>query len=183
MNSGWFKKGHSVSRKIRNKMRLAKINNKINLGRKHTDKARKNMSDAHIGQIAWNKGKKGFGKGRITSLKTRIKMSNAQRGDKGNNWQGGLTLEKYPREFNNFLKEKIRERDGYKCQKCGVPQIECLRKLAIHHIDYNKKNCNINNLISLCLECNLEVNINRLYWMNYFVQQILQNKVLRGDTD
>ena len=88
-------------------------------------------------------------------------------------WQGGLSFEPYTIEFNNYLKETIRQRDNYKCQLCGVPQMECLRKLAVHHIDYNKKNCSEVNLIALCLECNIKVNKNRMYWEEYFTQYMI----------
>lgn len=82
-------------------------------------------------------------------------------------WQGGKSFEEYPKIFNEFLKDKIRERDNLKCRLCGVPQIECIKKLNIHHIDYNKKNCNINNLISLCVSCHAKTIKDRIYWMNY----------------
>lgn len=83
-------------------------------------------------------------------------------------WLGGKSFEEYPEEFNNYLKEKIRERDGYKCQLCGIPQIECNKKFHIHHIDYDKKNCNINNLISLCVRCHAKTRINREFFTEYF---------------
>ena len=37
-----------------------------------------------------------------------------------------------------------------------------------NHIDYNKLNCNPNNLISLCRKCHMKTNSNRDYWINYF---------------
>jgi len=86
-------------------------------------------------------------------------------------WKGGKSFEPYGREFW-ALRELIRQRDNYTCQLCGVPQIECVRKLDVHHIDYNKKNTNRNNLIALCQGCNSHVNTNRKYWTEYF-----QNKV------
>jgi hypothetical protein len=45
-------------------------------------------------------------------------------------------------------------------------------KLHIHHIDYNKKNCNPNNLISLCMQCHRQTSYNRKDWINYY-----QNKI------
>jgi len=39
---------------------------------------------------------------------------------------------------------------------------------VIHHIDYNKLNCQSNNLICLCKKCNSKVNFNRDYWYAYF---------------
>ena len=88
------------------------------------------------------------------------------------NWQGGISKEPYNFEFNNELKELIRHRDGYKCQKCNCPEIETLRKLLIHHADYDKQNSRPSNLISLCNKCNTQVNFNRSYWTSYFKKKI-----------
>jgi len=71
-------------------------------------------------------------------------------------------LFKYPQKFNNKLKESIRKRDNYTCQKCHKKGIH------VHHIDYNRKNCQDYNLITLCLKCNIKVNANRDYWYAYF---------------
>jgi DNA-directed RNA polymerase subunit RPC12/RpoP len=78
----------------------------------------------------------------------------------------------YTLDFSKELKNKIRNRDKYKCQLCSKTQQKELkvnnRKLSIHHIDYNKDNCRKNNLIALCNKCNLKVNYNRDYWYAYF---------------
>jgi len=95
-----------------------------------------------------------------------------KRGKGTPNWKDGLSCEHYTPEFNGQLKELIRLRDGYKCQRCGCPEIEENRKLSIHHIDYNKKNCEPNNLISLCRSCNSEVNGNRQKWTRYFQKKV-----------
>ena len=88
-------------------------------------------------------------------------------------WRGGASREPYAFEFGKQLKELIRSRDGYKCQKCGCPEIENNEKLSIHHIDYIKKNCLPTNLTSLCRSCNIKVNSNREYWTNYFRKRYL----------
>jgi hypothetical protein len=47
------------------------------------------------------------------SDKTRItKMSEAQKGKKSHLWKGGISFEPYTPEFNNQLKESVRERDN-----------------------------------------------------------------------
>lgn len=88
--------------------------------------------------------------------------------EKNNNWQGGISYEPYTPDFNQQLKDRIRTRDNFICQLCGVPELECNRRLTIHHIDYNKKNYEDNNLISLCLICHNKTGINREHWTNYF---------------
>lgn len=77
----------------------------------------------------------------------------------------------YPYEFK-VIREKIRKRDGYKCQLCGKTQKEELkklkRKLSIHHIDYNTSNYKEKDLISLCSKCNSKVNFHRKKWAKFF---------------
>ena len=50
-------------------------------------------------------------------------------GEKHPRWLGGTSFEPYTEEFNRQLKELIRLRDNYQCQKCGCPEIENLEKL------------------------------------------------------
>lgn len=95
-----------------------------------------------------------------------------RKGEDSPSWEGGKSFEVYPEEFNRHLKEQIRIRDSRICQGkgCGIPELECIEKLTVHHIDYNKKNCSDTNLISLCRSCNSKVNFNRKYWEEYFTQ-------------
>jgi len=93
-------------------------------------------------------------------------------GDKCIHWQGGKSFEPYSKEFTNNLKERIRFRDGYKCQECGVPQKECIGRLHIHHIDYDKKNSNEDNLISLCRSCHTKTNFGRKEWTEHYKNSI-----------
>lgn len=100
--------------------------------------------------------------------------------NKGNpNWQNGISFEPYSFEFTEKYKEKIRNRDNYECQNCGMTEKKHLKKyndkLNIHHIDYNKENCSENNLITLCYKCNSRANYNRDYWYAYF-RYVMENK-------
>jgi len=101
-------------------------------------------------------------------------VDNALKGKEHFNWKGGISFEPYSPLFNQQLKDRIRVRDNFICQLCGVPELECDKRLSIHHIDYNKKNCEKNNLISLCNHCNSKVNFNRPKWQAYFESKILQ---------
>ena len=93
-------------------------------------------------------------------------------GNKHWNWKGGISCEPYSPTFNQQLKDRIRVRDNFICQKCGTPELEFNQRLTIHHIDYNKKNSEESNLVSLCNKCNFQVNRDRAYWTAYF-----QNKL------
>ncbi len=137
----------------------------------------------------WNRqhsGEKSYWWNKHLSQETKDKISRANSGEKnyffgkpnpiltewnkqhsGKNhsaWEGGISFELYTLEFSKQIKELIRSRDGYKCQKCGCSEIEEGKKLSIHHIDYQKENCLPENLVTLCNRCNLKVNINRKKW-------------------
>jgi len=87
-------------------------------------------------------------------------------------WIDGRSYLPYPPDFNQQLKDRIRVRDNFICQKCGVPELECDTKLDIHHIDYNKFNNENQNLITTCMICNIKANGNpehdRDYWYAYY---------------
>ena len=98
-------------------------------------------------------------------------------------WKDGKGREPYSLEFNEGLKDKIRKRDNYQCQNCNMIEEEHLVvygiNLNIHHIDYNKKNSNKNNLISLCRQCHTRTNFNRNYWKEYFNKsEVIKNGLL-----
>ena len=103
--------------------------------------------------------------------KTRIKKG-LGKGNKNGRWIDGRSYEKYPSEFNEQLRKKIRKRDNYECQNCDMSQEEHFivygRDLNIHHIDYNRNNCNEENLLTLCQGCNLRANFNREHWIIVF---------------
>lgn len=136
------------------------------------------------GSIPWNKSKINVyseetlraigdaGRGRKHTEETKRKMSENNGRENHWNWQGGKSFEPYSIEFNKQLKELIRNRDNYQCQKCGCPEVENIEKLSIHHIDYDKKNCLPSNLISLCRSCNAVVNNDREYWEDWFNQKM-----------
>ena len=84
------------------------------------------------------------------------------------NWKGGISYEPYPTTFDQQLRDKIRARDNFKCQLCEIPELESIKRLHIHHIDHNKKNCDESNLIALCISCNSKVNFNQEKWEKFF---------------
>ena len=82
----------------------------------------------------------------------------------------------YGAEFDNSLKEQVRDRDKYKCKMCGCSQLENGQQLDVHHIDYNKRNCKMNNLITLCRSCHLKTNSkNKEYWINLLKNEVICN--------
>lgn len=126
----------------------------------HSEEAKQKMSKAHKGYITWNKGKKG-----IYSEEARKKMSESHKGEKSYFWKGGISFEPYNKEWTKTLKKSIRERDGYTCRICWhYPAFEC------HHINYDKKNCNPENLVTLCNSCHTKTNHDREKWERFFMR-------------
>jgi 5-methylcytosine-specific restriction endonuclease McrA len=82
------------------------------------------------------------------------------------NWKGGKSFEPYPITWNFKLREMIRDRDGRKCQICGAE--ENGERLAVHHVDYSKRNIDPENLMALCHNCHCKTNSDRDQWINFF---------------
>lgn len=88
-------------------------------------------------------------------------------------WNNGVSFEKYGIEFNKKLKQRVLERDNYTCQDPNC--IEIHNKLHIHHIDYDKKNNSLDNLIILCISCHMKTNPkNKRQYYTEFYQNILK---------
>ena len=76
-----------------------------------------------------------------------------------------LELLRYVPRSGNFIEGKAhtKERDNFVCSYCGRKE-----NLVIHHINYNKKDCNHSNLICICNSCNSIANYNREWWESYY---------------
>jgi len=142
-------KGH-IGKKRSLKDRQAMSNSRI--GMKFTNEHRQNLSKAGTGKHFSEEHRQNIGKALIGILA----------GEKNPNWQGGISFEPYSVDWTETLKRSIRERDHYICQLCSN------YGNTVHHIDYDKKNCNPTNLITLCVGCNTKVNFDREHWIKYF---------------
>jgi hypothetical protein len=158
----FYGKQHTIQtkQKISNANKGRKFSNEVNkkkglpgklnpfYGKKHSDETRAKISEKHRNCMGennpmYNKGYKIKGK-------------------KNGSWQGGISNEPYTYEFNEELKRKIRERDNYTCVICNN------KGYSVHHIDYNKKNSNEKNLITLCKKDHMKTNFNRESWIEFF---------------
>jgi len=92
--------------------------------------------------------------------------------NKNSNWLGGKSFEPYSPGWTKTYKEQIRDQDNHTCQLCGKTEKDNGQKLDVHHIDYNKKNLDPKDLISLCKGCHLKTNFNRKYWKNILLTNI-----------
>jgi len=180
-----FKKGNKINlgrvcvEETKRKISKAKT------GRKLTEEHKKKISSGQIGRIVtkettdkrlktwrekYDAGEiKIWVKGKRFSEEHRRKIGEANRKQKGvgtSNWRGGASLEHYSYKFNYDLKEKIRKRDNYTCNLCG------LKANVVHHIDYNKQNCKESNLITLCPSCHSKTNFNRDQWKGFLMDVV-----------
>ena len=120
------------------------------------------------------KGQSDFMKQRWVDPIFREEMSRRRSGENNPRWQGGISKDPYPFEWQDDLKEAIRKRDHHVCQNCGLTQEEYNNgkdqqfSFPVHHIDYDKNNLNPTNLITLCPHCHSKTNVNRNYWTGYF---------------
>jgi len=104
----------------------------------------------------WNKGLKGYMKGRIVSKETREKTSISQRGDKNHNWKGGKTSPSQKKNYKYELwRKKVIQRDNSTCVICNK---FCIYPIA-HHIRnktyFPSLQYEVNNGVTLCYDCHM----------------------------
>ena len=87
----------------------------------------------------------------------KLKVSKLLSGENNPQWQGGKSLEPYGYEFKRKIRKQVYIRDKYQCQECGVIHEGNSGKLVAHHKDEDKKNCNTDNLITLCRPCHAKI--------------------------
>ncbi len=177
-----FKKGH-----------------KINIDKPCSKETRQKISESnkgkHAGRVPWNKKPRAtvtcsYCQKKYTVRSSRAKTSRfcshfckakhvftGRTGKASGNWRGGTSFEPYCSRFNKQLKERIRERDGHICQLCHRTRSENKKKLAVHHIHYDKENCHP-DLITLCAECSTKVNFNREYFEGLFMKNLESRGIL-----
>jgi len=159
--------GYKHSKDTLQKISLAQIKEKNhNYGKLTPDDVKLKIS------MSLRNEKNGF-YGKKHSEKTKRKLS-MYCGNKASGWQGGISTEPYCDAWaDKEYKEDTKRRDNYECQNPHCKKIKWYRNLCIHHIDYNKKNCRPENLITLCRSCNSRANKNRDSWVVLYDEIIL----------
>ena len=128
-------------------------------------------SSGHNHSIKWNDWQQGY----RCPICANISSSINRIGSGNPSWQGGISCNPYCEIWRDKeYKKDIRERDGNKCLN---PYCDSKNPndLTIHHIDYNKKNCHPNNLITICKSCNNKANKDR-DWHTTWYQAIIKNR-------
>ena len=106
-----------------------------------------------------------------------LKQSLCKRGSLNPAWNGGTAYAGYDSGFNKYFKKTIVERDRH-CMVCNKTLLELYsehRKIAVHHINYDKKLTAKENCILLCQSCHSSTNVNRRQWLTFF-QSLLAEK-------
>jgi len=139
-------------------------------GRIVCEEVRRKISDSNKGKIVTEETRKKLGQ--KSSLVVRA-------GEKNPNWKGGLSCEPYcPLWVDGEYKNSIKERDGNSClNPCCLNKS---KKIVIHHINYNKKDCKPNNLITLCNSCNTSANGNREWHQSWYQTILLRRYNVRN---
>ena len=138
------------------KIGVTKIGNKYFFGKSHKEESKETIRQ----------------KNKLNSLELwkGSEFREKHTGENNSNWKGGISkiYPPYPLKWKTALKESIRNRDGHICQVCNKKEKDLKRKLHVHHVDYNKENCEENNLISLCHSCHIKTNHDQEKWLLLF---------------
>lgn len=71
--------------------------------------------------------------------------------------------QQYPEIFyDENLRTSIIKEQNFKCKLCNKNITE--ETANLHHIDYDKKNCETKNLVYLCFRCHGKTNSKRDFW-------------------
>ena len=165
------KRSKEVRRKMsftRKKLGISKGKNNPMYGKKFSKKHCDNMSKALKGKYS---GRKAFWYGKTLPEEAKLKISISKSGKlmgfENPNWKGGISCEPYCDVWlDKEFKESIKERDGHQCLNPDC--FGNIHRLSVHHIDYNKKNCKPENLITLCTSCNSRANKDREWHKSWY---------------
>jgi hypothetical protein len=169
-------------------------------GKKHSEETKKYLSELRKGKklspeicqimSESKKGEKSYWYGKKLSPETCSKISLTRKergvvkgeknplfgrtGEKSPMWKGGTSFIPYTPEFNKKLKQEIRERDNFTCQNpiCRITK----KSLHVHHINYNKKDSEKNNLISLCNKHHTKTTSGDREFWQLFYEEIMDMK-------
>ncbi len=161
------------------KIKDARARQVMKAGRTYSEESKEKNRQAHLGkaQTQEARDRKSIAlTGKPKSMEHRVSIAKSKAGENNPRWLGGISKLPYTQDWTEDLKDAIRKRDHYTCQLCGISHAELYerhqRKLTVHHIDYNKDNCDPINLISLCVSCHAKAVHRREAWKVFFSQRV-----------
>lgn len=171
-NNPFYGKTHT--KEVREKSRIR------NIGHRHSDETKQKMSESRRGENNWCYGKHFTEEHKQKISKSHMGLHAGNKNpmygkvmDKSPNWKGGISFEEYPKEFH-LMREQILKIYGGKCILCGRVKSDDDQALDIHHINQNKKDNSVYNLVPMCRQChaqshNLVSQISLTNQLSYFL--------------
>lgn len=170
------------------------------LGKTHTEEAKEKMREAKLGSVPWNKGlsmndvykanylatrprgampeahKKAISDGHIGKHVDEKNCMFGMTGDKSPRWLGGISYLPYCEKFDDDFKEYVRDKFDRTCFLCPTTEEQNGRKLAVHHVNYDKE-CMCNDVVCefvpLCLKCHGKTGSARGYWERLIMDKLI----------
>jgi len=147
---------------------------------------RSNIISKLIGKKGWNKGipmtkeaKEKLSKSRSGKNCGPENYFYGKSGELSPNWKGGIQYEPYCCVWGDSeFKEYVIQRDNGICQNPDCWKNS--KRISIHHINYDKKDCSLFNLITLCASCNSRANFNREKWKDLY-NDLINTKYFSSD--
>jgi hypothetical protein len=172
---GWNRGKKMLPRTLEHRRNLSKAN----MGKTPSLKSRRKNSQSHLKlwkELWYILKQKDAHRKRNLSFEARKNMRENHadiHGSKHWNWKGGISCYPYATSWTKGLKRSIRKRDKYTCQICN--EVQNYNLLCVHHIDHNKQNTSLINLISLCRSCHGKTIANRRYKQKYLLKKVVLN--------
>jgi len=151
-------------------------------GRKHTEKSKLKMSLSHKGKFRPKISMAKKGKPWTQKRRKAKELEKPRQPRQPYKWKNHIKkpVIKNGKEYNSEwhkIRREIYKRDKWICQECNCKCLDKQRKIKgkriqCHHIDYNEKNNNPDNLITLCASCHAKTSFKRENWVEYY-----QNKI------
>lgn len=91
------------------------------------------------------------------------------RGPRNGRYIHGKAESDYPPGWTWGFKKAIRRRDGHVCQVCGMTREDHGKALCVHHINYDKNDLSLINLVTICRFCHGKMHgspLSRKRWEN-----------------